>query len=104
MGNIFWTGYSNGERHEIILQVKQTVAAYGDLVDFKLFSDIAIGLTIEIKERTVSALYHRLKAHLLLDDYNDAPSASDKERVIYLNITFTRSTGDLRIEMPSVPG
>lgn len=104
MSNIFWTGYSSGDRHHIITRTKETVADYGDIVDFKLFSDISIVITIEIQERNIEALYNGLKEYMLLDEYSILNLQPDKERVIYLNITFTRATGDLKVETPSVPG
>lgn len=104
MSSIFWTGYSSGDRHHIITRARETVANYGDIVDFKLFSDISIVITIEIPERNIDVLYNELKAYMLLDEYGVLNPKSDKERVIYLNITFTRATGDLKVEVPSVPG
>ena len=50
MENIFWTGYSNDERHTAINKIQSVVSKYGDLVDFKLFSDISLSMTIEIEE------------------------------------------------------
>ena len=104
MSNIFWTGYSRGERHHIIARVRETVAGYGDIVDFKFFSDISIVITIEVKERSIDTLYDDLKEQMVLDEFPRLNSESDQERVIYLNITFTRATVDLKIEVPSVPG
>jgi hypothetical protein len=49
MKHIFWTGYSQGDRHEAIDSIKCIVSQYGDLVDFKFFSDISLSMTIEIE-------------------------------------------------------
>lgn len=104
MRSIFWTGYTSGDRHQVITWTKETVAGFGDIVDFKLFSDISIVITIEIQERNIDTLYNELKGHMLLDVFGPLSSNSDKERVIYLHITFARATGNLKVDVPSVPG
>jgi len=104
MKNLFWTAYSRGDRHDTIRKLKETVAGYGDLVDFRFFSDISIVVTIEIQERNVNFLYGKLSELLSLDEAESLPSNSERERVIYLNVTFARATGNLTIDVPSVPG
>lgn len=88
MSNIFWTGYSSGNRHQVITQIKEIVGSYGDIVDFKLFSDISIAIKIEIQEYSIDTMYDKLSEFMLLDEYTKLNSNSKKERVIYLNITF----------------
>ena len=104
MGNIFWTGYSSGDRHHIITGARESIAGYGDIVDIQLFSDVSIVITIEIQERNIDGLYNDLKKHMLLDESGKLDSKSDNERVIYLNITFAQATGDLKVKVSSVPG
>lgn len=104
MGNIFWMGYSNAGRHHSIMRVREIVASYGDIVDFKLFSDISVVMTLEIQERNVDDLFSKLTEEIKLDEYDRLNSTSNNERVIYLNLTFTQATGDLKVEVPSVPG
>jgi hypothetical protein len=48
--NIFWSGYSNRERQDTIIKIQHIVSQYGDLVDFRLFSDMAINMKIELQE------------------------------------------------------
>ncbi len=50
MKNIFWTGFSDDERHIAINKIQNTVSKYGDIVDFHLFSDISLSMAIEIEE------------------------------------------------------
>ncbi|HSF45459.1 MAG TPA: hypothetical protein VLA58_05590 [Chitinophagaceae bacterium] len=104
MNNIFWNGYSSSERHYTITKVREVVSSYGDIVDFKFFSDISMVIMIEIKECYIDKLNDELKRHLLLDEFDSLQSKSESERVIYLNLTFTQATGDLKVEVPSVPG
>lgn len=104
MNNIFWKGYSNNERHSTIRQIQRAVSAYGDVVDFILFSDFSISMTIEIVEANLDGLYDELRNIIGLEKSEHLHSVSQKERTLYLNITFTNATGNLKMEIPSVPG
>ena len=104
MDNIFWTGYSNDERHSSMNTVKMVVAKYGDIVDFNFFSDISLTMAIEIEEFKIDNLYDELVKNIGMDKFEYLNSNSKKERKVYLNITFTKGTGNLIIEVPSVPG
>lgn len=104
MENIFWTGYSNDERHTAINKIQSVVSKYGDLVDFKLFSDISLSMTIEIEEFKIDKLHDELSKNIAIEKSEYLNSISRNERTVYLNITFARGTGNLKIEVPSVPG
>jgi hypothetical protein len=102
--NLFWSGVSNDERHTAIDNIKSVVSKYGDLVDVHLFSDISLNMKIEIEECKIDRLYTELTPIILLQHFEYVHSASKKERKIYLNITFSKGTGDLKIKVPLVPG
>lgn len=104
MENIFWTGYSNNERHSSISTIENVVSKYGDIVDFKFFSDISLTMAIEIEEFKINKLYNELANTIRLDKFENLNSVSKKERKVYLNITFTKGTGNLTIEVANVPG
>ncbi|MBP6810370.1 MAG: hypothetical protein KA138_02545 [Saprospiraceae bacterium] len=104
MDNIFWTGYSNDERHSSMSTIKSIVAKYGDIVDFKLFSDISLSMVIEIEESNIDKLYNELADTIAIDTFEYLNSMSRKERTVYLNVTFTKGTGNLIVEVPAVPG
>ena len=104
MGNIFWTGYSNEDRNIAISEIQRIVSAYGFITDFKPFSDLAMSFKIELEEFQVDALYEALKEYMTLKDFQPLQSKSGVERSIYLNVTFIKGTGDVRHEIPSVPG
>ena len=104
MENIFWTGFSDDERHSAINKIQSVVSKYGDVVDVHLFSDISLSLTIEIEEFKIDKLYDELTKIISVQKPEFLNSISKKERTIYLNITFSKGTGNLRIEVPSVPG
>ena len=47
MDNIFWTAFSNDERHSAINKIQNMVSKYGAIVDVHFFSDISLSLTVE---------------------------------------------------------
>ena len=104
MENIFWTGLSDNERHSVIDKIQRIVSKYGDIVDVHLFSDVSLSMTIEIEEFKIDKLYDELTKILRVQRLKSLNSISKKERTIYLNITFSKGTGDLRIKVTSVPG
>lgn len=104
MDNIFWTGYSNDERHSSMSAIKSIVTRYGNIVDFKLFSDISLTMVIEIEEFKIDKLYEELVNNIGIDKFEFLNSSSRKERTVYLNITFSKGSGNLIIEIPAVPG
>ncbi len=84
--------------------IKRVVAKYGDIVDFKLFSDISLSMIIEMEESNIDKLYDELADNIAIDNFEYLNSMSKKERTVYLNVTFTKGTGNLIIEVPAVPG
>ena len=104
MENIFWTGYSEKNRYSTIQAIQTIVSKYGDIVDFKLFSDISINITIELEEHKVDVLFHHLKDIIGMGEFEYLDSISTKERTIYLNLSFSKGSGNLIIETPAVPG
>lgn len=104
MKRFYWTGYSNKQPNLAISEIEQIINHHGFLVDFKRFSDISISLIIEIQEQKAVKLYNDLKNYMVLTDSDFISSGSEEECTILFNITFTKGTGNLRIEIPSVPG
>lgn len=104
MQNIFWTAYTENDRHAAISQIQAIVAQFGGLVDMRLFSDISLALTIEIQESKIDNLYQALANLIAIDKSDLVNSISTRERTIYLNISFSKATGDLKQEVSSVPG
>ncbi len=76
MQPIFWTGYSQQERHIAIHQIQKAISNYGDIVDFHLFSDVSLSLTIEIKEKNIKPLHEELSNMIGINDYKTIISNS----------------------------
>ena len=104
MEPIFWTGYSNQQRHIALGTIQNVISKYGDVIDFKMFSDVSISLIIEVEESKTEILYQNLKDIIAIDGFKPINPVSQRERTIYLNVNFTLGTGDLKIDVPSVPG
>jgi ribosomal protein S8 len=104
MQNIFWTGYTDKDRNTAISEIQQIVNAYGYITDFKPFSDLSISLKIELEEFKIDLLYDALTKYMALKEFQRMDSISTTERSLYLNVTFIKGTGDVRYEIPAVPG
>jgi len=104
MESFFWTAYSNNDRIASIIEIEKVIGSFGIITDFKQFSDIYISVKIEIEECKILELFKNLEHIIDIDKIEQQFSISNRERVIFLNITFTHATGDLRIETPAVPG
>ncbi len=104
MENIFWKGFSDDERHSTINKIQSVVSKYGYVIDAHFFSDISLSMTIEIEEFKIDKLYDEFTKILRFQMAEKLNSISKNERTVYLNITFAKGTGNLKIEVPSVPG
>ncbi|MFZ4464596.1 MAG: hypothetical protein ACOYN5_12160 [Bacteroidales bacterium] len=104
MKRIFWTAYCYHERIAAIYEIETIINQYGVISDFKRFSDISISFIIELEDRKLDSLYIALQQYLKLNDFEKINSNSNNETVIYLNTTFIHGTGNLKIEIPAVPG
>lgn len=100
MENIFWTAFSHDERHAAISDIQAAIARHGYLIDVHLFSDLSLSMTIELEERKIDRLHEELKPILRVEKHEYLNSVSTRERILYLNITFARGTGDLKREVP----
>lgn len=102
--NIFWSGYCSSNRVVAINEIEKIVNKFGWITDFKQYSDISMMIKIEIEEQKIDDLFSILGEYLILNNFDKLNSSSLIERVIFLNIIFTKGKGDLRVEIPSVPG
>lgn len=104
MDNIFWKGICHYNRTKAISELETIINTYGFITDFKQYSDLFMMLKIEIEEHKIDQLYEVLQNIIQLDEAEKLHSSSTIERVVFLNVSFTKGTGNLRIEVPSVPG
>jgi hypothetical protein len=61
-------------------------------------------MAVEIERQNIDKLFATLKEYVSLNDFRNLNSELAEGCKLFINITFLNSTGDLRIEVPSVPG
>jgi hypothetical protein len=103
MNRIYWKGICHDERIRAISEISDIVNRYGIIVNFQKFSDVILGMVVEIESDQVDALYNSLSRILTLEGHDSANIAAKGEIILMLNVTFAKSTGDLKIEVPSMP-
>ncbi|MFZ4547710.1 MAG: hypothetical protein ACOYN4_09760 [Bacteroidales bacterium] len=101
---LFWSGVTNEERYSAMDSIQIVIKKYGDIVDFKMFSDMSLSFKIEVTASKINALYSELNETLSMKAFTLIKLVSDVERTVFLNVSFGKGTGRLTIQVPSVPG
>ncbi len=107
MKKLNWQGISGEGRHKMIAAVRDAIDDQeGCIINFNILSDLQLFLMIEIPENKISALYQTLEQMMTISPMNGEHlnSKSTKEWVLFLNISFSTGSGNLRVEVPEVPG
>ena len=102
-----WEAFSNNERNKVIEELKNTVSSSdGYIINFNMFSDLALTLSIEIEENKIQILHKALSSVLNVSELNphELNLESKKEWLIFISISFSRGKGELKQEIPDVPG
>lgn len=102
-----WQAFSNGDRAKVIGKVKDIISVNdGCIMNFNIFSDLALSLSIEIEEKCIPRLYKALCSVVSLSEFDiqDINTSSQKEWIIFMNISFGSGEGNLKQEIPEVPG
>ena len=100
----YWHGISHKDRNPAIHELEGIVNRYGFITDYHMFSDMEISFHIEIEEKRIPGLFTDLKDLISLEGRGPVDPESEQERSILLRVTFVKSTGNLEIEVPPVPG
>jgi hypothetical protein len=104
MKRYYWAGISNDERINAIDKITGIIGKYATVLNFQRYSDISLSLILEIEECKVNDLYNSLKSIITIDCNPFDLSDSQICCIILLSITFTQGTGDMKIEVPQIPG
>lgn len=102
-----WEAYTNQKRIQVIEEIKEGISMNdGCIVNFNMFSDLALSLSIEIDENKITGLYGSLNDVLNVSGFEpeNINQESKKERLIFMNISFGQGSGDLKLDIPAVPG
>ena len=107
MQKLNWQAFSNRQRVTVIEEVKGVISRNeGYITNFNMYSDLAMSLSIEIEEKRIQALHLALSERLTISprELSGIDERSDKDWLIFMNISFGSGTGKLKREIPSVPG
>lgn len=104
---ISWKALSVRGRGEDLEDLKASISDCGGFIThFSMFSDLGLGLNLEIEEKDILRLYVRLQSFLSIAE--DAPEGlkadSEEEWQIRMHVSFSKGSGDLKVEVPMVPG
>ena len=103
MKRYYWSGISNDERIKAISELTDIVGKFAIILNFQKTSDISLSLALEIEECKLSDLYFRIKRIMSVEGHETNLTDSHADCLVFLNITFTKGTGDLEIEAPDIP-
>ncbi len=98
-----WQVISNDERNIIIETIKNIISSSdGCIMNFNMFSDIALTLSVEIEENKIQTLHKALSrvANISILDVHNINLDSKKEWLIFMNISFGKGKGKLKQEIP----
>jgi hypothetical protein len=104
MNKYYWSGISHANRLKAIGEITDIVDKSATILNFKQFSDISLSLILEMEENRVNDLKIRLKEILLIEGSEPESQSSTHNCMVLFNITFSKGTGDLKMEVPEVPG
>ena len=99
--------FSNEDRHKVIEEVKELISIHhGYITHFQLYSDLALVLTLEIEEQYITALHEAFERMAVISEINSElfRHEASKEWIIMLNLSFGQGKGELKVEVPAVPG
>jgi hypothetical protein len=101
--------YAYGERNQIIEKCRSSLASNGgDLLDFKMFSDMLMNLIIEIPVKNISKLESSLESLNWKTDLKlgEGILSNDSISLIQgtMSVTFASGTGERKDVIPAVPG
>lgn len=102
-----WQLFSNRERIKVIEEIKNTISNNnGCIINFNMFSDLALTLSIEIEEGNIPTLYKSLSEIINITELEagNINLKSKKEWLIFMNISFSKGKGELKQEIPDTPG
>jgi len=102
-----WQAFSSSNRHETIELLKDIISKNdGYIINFAMFSDLAISLTVEIEENKISNLHRELASivHISEPEPENINLNANTDWWILMNVSFGKGQGNLKVEIPNVPG
>jgi hypothetical protein len=104
MKNYYWSGICNIDRLKAIDEITGIANRYATILNFQRFSDISLSLILDVEEGNLTNLKNGLSDIMSMDCADTDLDGSEPECIVLLHITFTKGTGNLKIEVPDIPG
>ena len=107
MKKLNWNAFSDKPRLEVIDQVKDALSKNGGcIMNFNMFSDLALTLSVEVEEDQIIKLHNALDSILGISDLDEIQKIGDSKRewMVFINISFNQGKGNLKADIPAVPG
>ncbi|PTX18270.1 hypothetical protein C8N40_10669 [Pontibacter mucosus] len=102
-----WQVFTEQDRNKAIEELKGKILSNGGyIINSTFFSDLALSLTIEIQENDILKLYASIQESMTISEpgFDNLIVNAGKEWWIFINVTFRQGKGDLKIDVPNVPG
>lgn len=97
-----WDAFSSHKRIVAIEEIKQVINKNGGyIINFQMFSDLAMSLSIEIEEKQILVLHTELQKIISLAALGSTiiDQNSKKEWMILMNISFSDGSGNMKHEI-----
>ncbi|CCH52847.1 hypothetical protein BN8_01881 [Fibrisoma limi BUZ 3] len=104
MKRFYWVGYCEEDRLKATPQIARVINKHGALINTNFFSDLATSFVIEVPADQIQALYAGLQEYMQLENIGPLPASGPYECTVLLNLSFAKGSGNLKVEVPSVPG
>ena len=102
-----WSVYSKEPRLSVVDKLKEAISSNGgSITHFHMFSDLALSLRIEIECNQIANLHRSLSRVVSVSELESGVVYPDskQEWVLLLNVSFSDGKGELRKNIPAVPG
>ncbi len=99
-----WEAYTSQDRISIIDEVKNIINRHAYIINFSMFSDLTLSMSIGIDEKNIPELYNDLKTIVRISELalNEINTNSNREWYVFLNISFSKGDGQLKHVIPEV--
>ena len=102
-----WQGFTNDNRHLIIEQIKAAInACDAYIVNFNLYSELSLNLSVVVEGKSIAQLFTSLTPILSMSEQDPGQfdTKASREWTVFVNITFGAGKGDLKSDVPNIPG
>jgi len=105
MKQLYWSAICRKNRTEALAEITEVVGRHATILNFQRFSDLSLGLALELEAGQIAGLKAELEQILLLETPDgQMPGLHEGAFLLMLNISFSQGNGELRLEVPAVPG